>query len=259
MRRGEQQRIFGEFVRAKRHCLSPPHEDRRRRTPGLRREELAQKAGISAIWCAWIEQGRPSGISDSALVRLALALDLSAEDRARFFQLSGKADPGDAQIKAQFSGPSILTSLVMAIGSPAYVIDGKWDAACWNDLAGALFPAWLGKGCDRNLLRYAMLNGGGRTVTPLWRDWARSLVGEFRKDVNSAKGAALLHLAARLTQDSRLFQALWNEDVTESPESQVRIFSRPGGGDERYLQMRWRPPEHPDHTVVVLLTDGVAV
>jgi hypothetical protein len=96
MGEAEQRRLLGQFVRTHRERLHPEGEGgRRRRTPGLRREELAAMAGISTIWCAWIEQGREVRASSRALSRLAKALALSSEDRAVMFELAGRADPGD--------------------------------------------------------------------------------------------------------------------------------------------------------------------
>jgi transcriptional regulator with XRE-family HTH domain len=89
----EQRRLLGEFVRSRRERLRPASVVGRRRTPGLRREELAARAGISTVWCAWIEQGREVQASPKTLSRLARALKLSAAERARLFELAGRCDP----------------------------------------------------------------------------------------------------------------------------------------------------------------------
>jgi transcriptional regulator with XRE-family HTH domain len=90
----EERRLLGEFVRASRERMEPGETGgRKRRTPGLRREELAARAGISAIWCAWIEQGREIQVSPKTLSRLADALNLSAAERAKLFKLAGREDP----------------------------------------------------------------------------------------------------------------------------------------------------------------------
>ena len=103
----EQRRLLGQFVRAHRERLHPEAESgRRRRTPGLRREELAAMAGISTIWCAWIEQGREVQASPRALSRLAKALALSAEDRAMMFELAGRADPCESGPSAEGQEPA---------------------------------------------------------------------------------------------------------------------------------------------------------
>src|ERR1700691_4099405 len=89
-------RELGEFVRAQRARLTPEmvgfQGAARRRTPGLRREEVAQLAGFSATWYVWIEQGRDVSVSASALSRLAKALRLTSVKRAYLFELAGKAD-----------------------------------------------------------------------------------------------------------------------------------------------------------------------
>ena len=93
MTMADQRRLLGAFVRAHRERLRPEGAAGRRRTPGLRREELAARAGISITWCTWIEQGRDVKASPHALARLALALMLSRAERAYLFELSGVRDP----------------------------------------------------------------------------------------------------------------------------------------------------------------------
>src|SRR5260221_8825026 len=91
-----QRRALGDFLRAQRAGLSPQDfglEPGRRRTPGLRREELAQLCGVSVTWYTWIEQARDISVSATALGRLAVALRLSAMERAYLFDLAGKHDP----------------------------------------------------------------------------------------------------------------------------------------------------------------------
>src|SRR5580704_8181196 len=99
----ERRRELGDFVRARRERLPPAASGlsapARRRTPGLRREEVAQLAGLSTTWYTWIEQGRDVSMSPVALARLAAALRLGRAERAYLFELAGKRDPqpGDAE------------------------------------------------------------------------------------------------------------------------------------------------------------------
>lgn len=86
-------RILGNFIRAHREGLPPPKTVGRRRTPGLRREELADAARVSVTWITWLEQGRDVAASASALTRLAEALQLTSAERASLFDLAGKRDP----------------------------------------------------------------------------------------------------------------------------------------------------------------------
>ncbi|HTW50882.1 MAG TPA: helix-turn-helix transcriptional regulator, partial [Stellaceae bacterium] len=94
----ERRRELADFVRAQRERVAPaavglPAAARRRRTPGLRREEVAELAGLSTTWYTWIEQAREVSVSPSALARLAQALRLDGAQRAYLFELAGKRDP----------------------------------------------------------------------------------------------------------------------------------------------------------------------
>ena len=93
MLEADQRRLLGEFVRAHRERVQPTAAAGRRRTSGLRREELAARAGISVTWCTWIEQGRPVQASPEALGRIAQALSLSSAERDYLFELAGRVDP----------------------------------------------------------------------------------------------------------------------------------------------------------------------
>jgi transcriptional regulator with XRE-family HTH domain len=115
--------LLGDFVRAHRERLSPEAPAGRRRTPGMRREELAAKAGMSSTWCAWIEQGREVQASPEALGRLARALVLSRAERAYLFELSGRRDPELAASDPMPDAPASLRAIVAALEDPAYGLD----------------------------------------------------------------------------------------------------------------------------------------
>lgn len=95
-------RALGEFIRAHRERLSPQAvglpPGPRRRTPGLRREEVAQLCGVSPTWYTWIEQGRPVSASADALARIAVALQLSKAERAYLFELAAQRDPAEPDV-----------------------------------------------------------------------------------------------------------------------------------------------------------------
>src|ERR1700733_12719433 len=122
----DQRRLLGDFVRAHRERLRPQGAAGRRRTPGLRREELAARAGISATWCTWIEQGRAAQESPDALSRLAMALRLSSSERAYLFELAGRLDP-EASPGPAADAPDSLLAIVTAIEHPAYGLDRLWN------------------------------------------------------------------------------------------------------------------------------------
>src|SRR3984957_6361471 len=118
----ERRRELGDFIRAQRERVAPASVGlvaaRRRRTPGLRREEVAELSGLSTTWYTWIEQGRDVSVSPTALARLARTLRLDRAQRHYLFELAGKRDPG-AESGDVDDLPAAVALWVAAIGSPA--------------------------------------------------------------------------------------------------------------------------------------------
>jgi transcriptional regulator with XRE-family HTH domain len=111
--------LLGRFVRTRREALEPAIDaGRRRRTPGLKREELAERAGISATWVAWIEQGRAVQASAHALGRLARSLALSPAERAYLFELAGRRDPEAPEPPPTAAAPAALGAAVQSRSRP---------------------------------------------------------------------------------------------------------------------------------------------
>jgi transcriptional regulator with XRE-family HTH domain len=176
MRTVEQRRELGAFVRAHRAQLSPAgiglSAGTRRRTPGLRREEVAQLCGLSTTWYTWIEQGRDVSASPEALARLAGVLRLGRAERAYLFQLAGTRDPDPGGSDTEQVPPGVL-ACVERIASPAYVLDRTWTARTWNAPAERLFAGWLDRPGDRNLLRFIYLEPAARSLVCDWEARAR--------------------------------------------------------------------------------------
>jgi transcriptional regulator with XRE-family HTH domain len=110
----------------------------RRRTAGLRREEMAQIVGISTTWYTWIEQGREANISADALDRLAGNLRLTRSERAYLFEIAGRRDPFDLPDESD-EAPPLLIEVLADIGVPAYLMGRTWDMLGWNMPAAELF------------------------------------------------------------------------------------------------------------------------
>jgi transcriptional regulator with XRE-family HTH domain len=255
MRDEEQRRRLGAFVRACRERQRPDARAvRRRRTPGLRREELAAKAGISMIWCAWIEQGRDVQVSDRTLARLAKALNLSPQDRAQLFDLGGKADPEAAAVAcAATAAPAALRAVVAGSDHPAYALDRSWNACCWNGAAASLFEDWLGEGRQRNLLAYVFLDPSARSVAPNWRDWAWRVVDAFRESAaKRTEDADLRGLVKRLSCESPAFAEMWRAHGPAERDAGVFSVIAADGVVEAFEVVRFRPASHPDYQLVIL-------
>jgi transcriptional regulator with XRE-family HTH domain len=252
MLESDQRRLLGEFVRAHRERLPRQGVARRRRTPGLRREELAARAGISATWCAWIEQGRDVSASPEALGRLAEALELSGPERSYLFELAGRLDPRLPR-DAQADTPTALLAAVAAVDHPAYGLDLVWNACCWNAAAARLFAGWL-DGAERNLLRFVFLDPAARSLIPEWQDRARRLLAEFRADYGHGfRDGQVRALVESLRVESDLFAAAWDEQGVRHRDGGLRVFDHPSGGRLAFAQHTFNPAERPDYKLVMLV------
>ncbi|MDZ5647476.1 helix-turn-helix transcriptional regulator [Nitrospirillum sp. BR 11828] len=254
-------RELGEFVRAQRERLSPAAlglaPGPRRRTPGLRREELAQLSGVSVTWYTWIEQGRDVSISPAALGRLAQALRLSAAERAYLFDLAGKHDPQGKTAGDDAPVPAALDALVRGIAHPAYLLDRTWNALAWNAAAARLFNGWLdppGPDSDRNQLRYLFLNPAAQALIPDWAERARRVVAEFRVDYSHhLDDPAMQALVADLSQRSPLFAGLWHAHTVTARAGGERAFHHPADGPLRYEQLTFALAGQADVKLVTLV------
>lgn len=248
----EQRGLLGAFIRAQRERARPAYSGGRRRTPGLRREELAAQAGISTTWCAWIEQGRPVQASPEALGRLARTLALSRAERAYLFELAGRLDP-DLPDETHADAPASLVTAVKAIEHPAYGLDRLWTACAWNAAAARLFCGWLDGDHQRNLLRFVFLDESARVLIPEWKDRARRLLAEFRADFgHTFRDAQVKAFIDGLRSESPLFAQTWDEQGVRSRHGGLRTFNHPRNGRLRFEQHTFSLTERPDFKLVVL-------
>lgn len=253
-----QRRRLGDFIRAQRSRLKPGDvglaAGSRRRTPGLRREEVAQLCGVSATWYTWIEQGRDVSVSPAALGRIAAALHLSRAERRYLFDLAGKHDLDSDSGDGAMDAPTALTGMMAAIALPAYVLDRTWQARAWNERAARLFVGWLDEaGGDRNLLRYIFLHPAARSLIRDWETRARRVVAEFRADnsrhMDDPRVRALLDDLLRQSAD---FKRLWDEHAVLGREGGERTFEHPGLGFLRYEQITFQLTNRPEFRLVIL-------
>lgn len=253
-------RALGDFIRAHRERLSPQEvglpPGPRRRTPGLRREEVAQLCGVSPTWYTWIEQGRPVSASADALARIAVALRLSRAERAYLFELAAQRDPSEPGATAA-DAPATLLQTVQLVNAPAYVLDRQWTALAWNEPAADLFAGWLDDDHDRNLLRFTFTEPLARELIVDWETRARRLAAEFRADsirhlshLSDAPTRALIDSLGAASDDFARFWA--SQDVFER-EGGRREFNHPRHGHIAYDQLTLKPAHREDLKLVVLV------
>jgi len=250
---------LGDFLRTHRARLAPASlglpAGGRRRTPGLRREEVAQFCGMSATWYTWLEQGRDVSASVQALSGLARALQLTPAERAYLFELAGKRDPSLPPPASEdgMDVPASLASAVAVVQAPAYILDPVWNARAWNRPAAQLFVGWLDGSHDRNLLRYVFLSPIARKVIPDWQARARRVLAEFRADSSRhLEDPGLQSLVADLRQLSRPFSQYWTEHAVVDRAGGLREFDHPRHGRLRYEQVVLALASRPDFKLVIL-------
>ena len=182
--------LLGTYLRDRRTKLDPaafgfPPE--RRRTPGLRREEVAQRANISPTWYTWLEQGRGGAPSADVLDRIARALMLTDVEREHLFLLGLGRPPEVRYRKNEGVTPRLQRVLDALEPSPALIRTATWDVVAWNRAAtvmlidyGSLPPE------QRNILRFIFLDPRARAAQYDWESVARFVVGAFRVDAARA-------------------------------------------------------------------------
>ncbi|MFL6714796.1 MAG: helix-turn-helix transcriptional regulator [Burkholderiaceae bacterium] len=251
---------LGVFVRAHRERITPESiglpASERRRTPGLRREELAGLCGVSATWITWLEQGRPVSASAKTLARLATALRLSEAERSYLFGLAEKVDPKAGVNNLADAKAKEVSRLVGVIEAPAYVLDRQWNAVGWNGQAAQLFAAWLGNEApdgSRNLLQFMFLQRSARKFVIGWPERARRLVAEFRAECGKAiDDPPIKDLIAMLQQQSSEFLQFWNAQEVVAREGGVRAFMHPTAGRLVYEQITLQLQGRPDLKLTIL-------
>lgn len=257
---------LGEFLRVLRQRCAPEAHGfplgSRRRTPGLRREEVAQLAGISPTWYTWIEQGRDVQVSHDVLERIAQALRLTGPERSYLFDVAGRSgnDPHGPERMAEEddSAPDALVELLDEFRMPAYILGRYWDMLAWNPPAAALFTGWLDQipadeASPPNLLRFVFLDPQARQLVVDWESRARRICAEFRADSRSRlEEPALQRLIAELQQGSAEFARYWKlHDVLERQGGE-RSFRHPRRGLVSYRQFTLLPVEQEHLKLVVL-------
>jgi transcriptional regulator with XRE-family HTH domain len=248
---------LAEFLRARRAKVTPAmagiEGGGRRRTPGLRREEVAHLSGLSTTWYTWLEQGRNISLSAHALSRLAAVLRLTTAERAYVFELAARRDPRDHEEAA--AAPSAVFDAVAHIACPSYLIDFRWDAKAWNEAAAHLFVGWL-DGPEHNLLRFIFLDPRARSLIRDWPDRARRVIAEFRADYSRhLDDEALRRLVDELAGASEAFAHAWDDHAVVGREGGRRSFHHPRDGLLHFRQVTLIPSNRPDLKLVLLMPD----
>jgi transcriptional regulator with XRE-family HTH domain len=241
---------LAEFLRARRDAVSPgqvglPPGTSRRRTPGLRREEVAMLAGVSLTWYTWLEQGRRINASPDVLTAIGRALRF---DEAGIEHLLALAQPSAAPVEAPQEAPSALVRLIRSMEpAPAYVLGPRWEFLAWNSAQARLYPRIDElEGLERNLLWVLFADPATRELIVDWDIHARQALAEFRAGTTSLRGDERFgELLDRLTDVSPEFAAWWSEHDVSQFETRIRRFHHPSAGLLTFEYQQLAPVEWP--------------
>lgn len=232
----ENGQALGSYLRERRVRLdaaSLGYVGARRRTPGLRREEVAQRASISPTWYTWLEQGRGGAPSAPVLERIAEALLLTTDEREHVFLLALGRSPAVRYSGAHAISPRLQRVLDAFDTSPAFIKSLTWDLVAWNRAAGAVFGYDAPEPRERNILRRIFCNPASRVANPDWEAVARFAVAAFRADAARAGRSAEIEIGrvvAALCADSPVFEALWRDRAVRSFGDGVKRLRHPQAG-----------------------------
>jgi transcriptional regulator with XRE-family HTH domain len=205
----------------------------RRRTPGLRREEVAQRANISPTWYTWLEQGRGGAPSAEVLERIARALMLTEVEREHVFIL-GLGRPPDVRYQPAAGVTLRLQRVLDSMdASPAIVRTATWDVVAWNRAAAVVLTDYARlPPRERNVLRLIFTNPAVRAAQFDWEGVARFVVAVFRADAARAGAASAMQaLAEELSQASPEFAAMWRDNDVRGFGEGVKRLRHPRLGE----------------------------
>lgn len=220
---------LSDFLRSHRERLTPADvglpAGKRRRTPGLRREEVAALAGVGLSWYTWLEQGRDIGVSSGFLDNLARVLKLDGAERRHLFLLAQERPPAEPG-KTWCTVPSLVGRLMDDLAPhAAYILNLRWDVLAYNDAADGLFGFGSHPSPRRNLLWMLFCDQAFGDKLVGWESQAQSMLASFRRDFAGAReDTDMRALVVELERVSPEFKSWWQSPDVHAPCTGTRMF-----------------------------------
>jgi transcriptional regulator with XRE-family HTH domain len=255
---GERRRDeLADFLRKRRASLQPAdvglNGGGRRRTPGLRREEVAALAGVGTTWYTWLEQGRDVRASFEVLDAIAGALRLTPAERNHLMLLGRGESPPAHRPPPEKASPT-LSRLVENLGSnPAWILGRRWDYLAWNR-AAALILGDIGRlpKPERNHVWLTFTDPVRRELFADWDRAIRLIVARFRADSAHHVGdPAFEELIAKLRRSSPEFSALWKRHEVAETGIGRKELNHPEAGRLVFEHAVFHPAEAPEQRLVL--------
>ena len=243
------QQELGDFLRSRRELLTPEEaglrNGRARRTPGLRREEVAELAGIGVDWYIRLEQGRAVTPSQSTIDGLVRALKLGKAEHAH---LRALARTPERRVFSREVVPEPVQKLVLALREPAYVTGRRWDVLAWNAAATELFVDF-GKipRAERNILVFMLTHPDARRLFgETWADEAARMVAQFRASHDLwAEDPAFVELMTRLRRGSAELSGWWKKHLVRGSIAGQKTLYHPRKGAIRVSYATFQSNDDP--------------
>ena len=230
-----QRRQLIDFLKGCRARLSPTQvglpDTNRRRTPGLRREDVAALAGVSVTWYTWLEQGRKIQVSADVLERVCMTLRMTADEREYLFALVQHRPAPPASTRTAEVSPT-LARMLDAIAVPALVMTARWDVIAWNRLTTQVLRHYERLAPEeRNLLRILLVDDTAYQRDPVtYETMARRVLSKFRVDYSQTPDdPAFEELINELAERCPIFRRLWNSPEVLGRSEAVAYHPQHGG------------------------------
>jgi transcriptional regulator with XRE-family HTH domain len=260
MQKNEQREALADFLRKHRVSLSPGSvglpSGAHRRTPGLRREEVAQLANIGFSWYVELEQGRDVHPSAQVLESLAQALRLTPNERRHLFLLAGQALPPQSHPGEETISPELQHLLDDLNPTPAYVLGRRLDYLAWNKAAAGVFAISAVSSAAsphaRNLIWRLFTQRSIRRMVPEWERKVRGTLAEFRAARACYPGdVGFEELIEELKQVSPEFCRCWQEQEVSRSLDGRKILEHPVAGHLEFEHVTLQVPNDPDLKITV--------
>jgi transcriptional regulator with XRE-family HTH domain len=240
------------FLRTRRGLVAPAdvglEDGGRRRTPGLRREEVAQLAGVGLSWYTWLEQGRDIRPSTQVLDAIARVLRLDAAERAHLFHLARVELPLPEGAYPREASPALRAFVDALEPNPAYVTGPRADVLAWNDAAARVFHDWAAEPPERrNLLWWLFGDPSWDRTSPNWEDTAKHNLARFRAQHARRPGDPDFQaLIDQLSETSPEFKSWWPKHEVIGEQSGTKTIEHPNLGTLNLHHLQTTPTSDPE-------------
>lgn len=245
-----------DFLTSRRARITPQEAGMpgggRRRTPGLRREEVAVLAGVGASWYQWLEQGRDITVSGQVLDSVGRVLKLSEPERQHLYALAGLTPPplrSEAMVQKEGCCLALKRMIDAWQPNPGHIVDRYWNITAMNTAAQLVFGFdKVGTNCLVDFFENEQYSRG----YPDAQEVARRVVGQYRAAMTEHPGdPGFAEIVERLLENSPYFAQLWDLHEVHAAGVNLKLYFHPQAGELHFESTQLRVPEWPDLTIVM--------